>query len=82
MLFYDKIDDNQLIETACKFDFDNQYIKQLEDKYNRDFKKDIHVLEKSCQESFQKKMMNPRRTFEWTIEDFNKMRVSLVKFDD
>lgn len=31
MSFYDKLDDNLLIETACKFDFDNQLIKKLEE---------------------------------------------------
>lgn len=33
-------------------------------------------------DSYKKKIQSPRRAFEWNIEDFNKMEVSLVKFDD
>lgn len=48
MSFYDHIDDNELILTACQFDFDNQYVRKLEDQYNGENRKEIGVLEKSC----------------------------------
>lgn len=31
MAYYDSIDDNILIDTACRFEFNNEYIKKLED---------------------------------------------------
>jgi len=41
MDFYNQIDDDILIQTACQFEIDNQQIKKLEDAYNKEHHKEI-----------------------------------------
>lgn len=81
MTFYEKIDDDILIETACKFDIDNDSIRKMEDDYNQTHKSEMDAFYKNCNESYEKKKNNPRMNFEWTFEQFNKTNSSLVKFE-
>jgi len=67
MTFYDKIDDDILIETACKFDIDNDIIKKMEDDYNKMNKNEMEAFYKNCDESYERKKNNPRISYEWTL---------------
>lgn len=47
--FYEAVSDDELIETACKFEFDNEFIRKLEEEYNSKHKAELMALEKSSE---------------------------------
>ena len=78
MKFYDEISDDEFVETIFSFDFTAEEIKSIEKDYTYNNKSTMKKLEESIQSAYNKKIREPRITYEWTIDDYKNASVGLV----
>ena len=78
MSFYDTIPDHQFVDSIFSFDFSTQDVTSIQKEYTLRNKDKMKVLEDTVIKAYGKKIVDPRVTYEWRIEDYKNMDVGLV----
>lgn len=80
MSFYDKISDDEFINSVFSFEISAQEITSIEKEYSLKNKSTMKKLEEAVEKAYTKKVSEPRIVFEWTLDDYKRLDVNLVDF--